>query len=114
MSYITALGTNEFLERTYILMRKNIKELKSINNAKKNDKLPFDLLERKIQITQNLLEVLKILSETVDYSTEVGQQLVGVYIDMSLMLSKANIGDTQHYDTIINILDGFLHNESML
>jgi flagellin-specific chaperone FliS len=109
------LPTQEFLSVTYKLMLKKVLRLKEIEGLKVRNKLPLPLLKEKLEIISKLLDALRVLNNSIDFNTEMGNNLSSIFNDFSIMLTIANISETeeaiQKYDSCVAILDGFLGNK---
>jgi len=110
--YLKDLSTVDFLEKTYLLMLNKVKRIKEIEEKRKGEKLPLPLLKEKFEESSKILQALGLLSDSIDYSTEMGKELADILNNLGIYLTKANIEkgeeSIRNYNIVISILEGFL------
>ena len=107
--YEQNISTTEFLNSSFILMRKKVQRLKDINLKQKRGKIPLPLLKEKLENTSKILEALRILLDMLDYNNPDSNEIAEVYVIIGQRLSLANVDlDNDMYQNVIDILDGFL------
>ena len=75
--YDSNLDINTFLRTAYLLMIKNINRLIEIENTKKYNKLPLEVLQEKLETSSKILQSLLILSNMLDYDKPESEILSG-------------------------------------
>ena len=107
--YEQNMSTLEFLNVTFVLMRKKVQKLKEINSKAKRGKLPLPLIKQKFEMTSDILKALRMMIGSIDYEKPEAEDLVEIYNTIGHRLSLANIDmDDKMYQNVIDIIEGFL------
>ena len=106
------MSQSDFLQKTYLLMRKKILRLIDIENSKVRNKIPLPVLKEKLEIISNVLKALSLLMDSLDYNNPMGVELSNIFNDFGILLTLANISKNKEaiskYNIVIAILDEFL------
>lgn len=107
--YENDMSTFQFLETSFTLMRKKVREIQELNNRQKRGKLSLPDLKIKLENTSKILESLRLMISILDFNKPESEEIAGLYNEIGRRLSLANVElSDERYQNIIDILDGFL------
>ena len=107
--YENDMSTFQFLETSFTLMRKKVREIQELNNRQKRGKLSLPDLKIKLENTSKILESLRLMISILDFNKPEAEEIAGLYNEIGRRLSLANVElSDERYQNIIDILDGFL------
>lgn len=109
MSYSQHLSTFEFLETSFILLKKKVMKIKEINSRQRRGKLSLPDLKLKLEMTSDILEALRILISNLDFDKKESSEIAELYNTIGNRLSLANMDlDDKMYQNVLDIIDAFL------